>query len=259
MRRIALALLLAAALPACHTKYTTLSGSLKLGSTPEENFERGVSELKDRNYAEALRFFEYVKAKYPFSAVSVLADLRLADVKFAQSQYLEAADDYERFAKDHPSSDQNDYAKYRAGLSHLKAGPGDFFMFPPVEEKDQHETEKAVAALREFVKTWPDSKYIEDGRKSLAHGEEILAKREMYAGDYYYKRKYWAGAAGRYKGLADEYPATSQAEPALVKLAKSYLQMNEKFHARQALQQLITRYPESRGRDDAEKLLESLR
>jgi outer membrane protein assembly factor BamD len=259
MRRIALALALFAALPACHTRYTTIAGNLKLGSTPEENYERGLSEMKSKNYAEAIRFFEYVKAKYPFSAASLLSDLRISDIKYAQGRYGEAADSYERFAKDHPSSDQIEYAQYRAGVSHFKASPPDFFMFPPVYEKDQRETEKAVATLREFVQKYPSSTQLADAKKTLAQAEEQLARRELYAGDYYFKRGYWAGAAGRYKGLAESYPDAPQAEPAQIKLAQAYVRMNEKFQARQALQRLIVEHPESRERAQAEKLLESLR
>ncbi len=206
MRRIALALALAAALPACHTRYTTISGNLKLGSTPEDNYERGMAEMKDKNYAEAIRFFEYVKAKYPFSNVSLLSDLRVSDIKYAMGRHAEAADSYEKFAKDHPSSDQVEYALYRAGLSHFKAAPSDFVFFPPVYEKDQRETEKAVTTLREFVQKYPSSTYLAEARKTLSGAEEVLAKRELYVGDYYFKRGNWAGAAGRYKGLADSYP-----------------------------------------------------
>jgi outer membrane protein assembly factor BamD len=262
MRRTFLAIAAVAAvtaLAACHTKYTSLSGALKLGTTAEENYDRGMAELKDKNWAEAIRFFDYVKAKYPFSNVSLLSDLRISDIKFSQARFGEAADSYEKFAKEHPSSDQVDYAQYRAGLSHFKASPPEFFMFPPVWEKDERETEKAVTALRDFIEKFPSSPYLGDARKTLAQAEEILARRELYVGDYYYKRGFWAGAAGRYKSLADSYPETPQARPAQLKLAQAYIRMNESFQARQALQRLIVEHPDSRERSQAERLLESLR
>ncbi len=259
MRRTILALAAVTALTACHTKYTSLSGALKLGATAEDNYDRGMAELKDKNWAEAIRFFEYVKAKYPFSNVSLLSDLRISDIKFSQGRFSEAAESYEKFAKDHPSSDQVDYAQYRAGLSHFKASPPEFFMFPPVWEKDERETEKAVTTLRDFVQKYPSSPYLEDARKTLAKAEEVLARRELYVGDYYYKRGYWAGAAGRYKGLADNYPQTPQAGPAQIKLAQAYIRMKESFQARQTLQRLIVEHPDARERSQAEKMLESLR
>ncbi|HET6410507.1 MAG TPA: outer membrane protein assembly factor BamD [Anaeromyxobacter sp.] len=258
MRRT-LALALLAALAACHTRYTGVSGALKLGTTAEDNYERGMAELKDKNYPEATRFFEYVKTKYPFSNVSALSDLRISDIKFAQSRYVEAADGYEKFSKDHPSSDQVEYALYRAGLSHARAAPAEFLLFPPAWEKDQRETEKAVTVLRDFVAKYPTSTYLSDAKKTLAQAEEVLARREMYVGDFYYKREEWAGAAGRYKGLFENYPSTSLADPAQLKLAQAYVRMNAKFQARQTLQRFITQHPDSGERRQAEKLLESLR
>jgi outer membrane protein assembly factor BamD len=259
---LALAVAFAAALAlalACATKHTTVSGKLKLGATAEENYQNGMDELKAKHSAEAMRFFEYVKSKYPFSPVSAKAELRIADIRMADGRDLEAAEGYERFVKDHPSSDEIDYAQYRAGLAHLKASPPDFALFPPVQEKDQRETERAVTALRALLEKYPDSQYVPEARKSLQKAEDLLARRELYVGDYYYRRGYWAGAAGRYQGLVDGYPDAPLARPALLKLARTYLNMNEKHQARQALQRLITQHPDSRERPEAEKLLASLR
>ena len=259
MRRSYFALFLAALLPGCSTRYTSVSGNLKLGTTPEENYQHGLAELKDHHYPEAIRFFDFVKAKYPFSKVSALSDLRIADIKFDQSHWAEAADGYEKFVKDHPSSEEVEYAQYRAGLAHLKGTPPEFFLFPPQEEKDQRETEKAFSSLKDFVEKRPDSQYLPDAKKSLTRAEDILALREMYVGDYYYKRGYYQGAASRYEWLVDNYPDATLAEPALLKMARSFASMDEKFKARQALQRLITQHPDSRDRPAAERLLESLR
>jgi outer membrane protein assembly factor BamD len=258
MRRT-LALALAAGLLACATKYTSVTGHIRLGKTPEENYQRGVEEMNAKHFPEAMRFFEYVKAKYPFSSVSVASDLRLADIKFMQERWIEAATTFEAFAKEHPSSSDVEYATYKAGVARYRASPGDMALLPPAQEKDLSETDKAVTQLRSFVAAYPKSKFIADAKGTLARAELLVAKREMYVGDYYYKREIWAGAASRYRGLAENYPATPLAEPALFKLAQSYVRLNEGFQARQALQRLITQHPGSRQRQAAEKLLESLR
>jgi len=258
MRRT-LALALAAGLLACATKHTSATGTLRLGKTPEENYQRGVDELKARNYAEAVRFFDFVKAKYPFSPVSVSADLRLADVRFAQKRWTEAAAAYEDFVKAHPSSSELEFAQFRAGVSHWKASPGDFFLLPPAEEKDLGEADKAVVLLRDFLAQHPTSKWAGEAKEALGKAELLVAKREMYAGDFYFRQGYWTGAALRYKGVADDYPATRLAEPALLKLSQSYVKLNENHQARQALQRLITQHPSSPYRGPAERLLEKLR
>src|SRR5262252_8246088 len=35
--------------------------------TAKQNYEEGLAELKDENYPEALKYFQFVKSKFPFS------------------------------------------------------------------------------------------------------------------------------------------------------------------------------------------------
>jgi outer membrane protein assembly factor BamD len=254
-----LAIVALAALSACSTKYTTAGGKLKTAPTPEENYERGLAELKAKNYPEALRFFEYVKAKYPYSDVSAKCDLRVADIKLSQDQAVEAAAAYGAFQKDHPTSEDFDYAKYRQALALYKSTPNDFVLFPPAYEKDQKEAEKAAALARELEQKDPPSALREDAAKLRAQIDDRLSRREWFVAEYYYKQGRWAGAAGRYQGLVHDYPASPRVPEALVKLARSYARLDEKFLARQALQELVAHHAEAPERPEAEKLLESLR
>jgi outer membrane protein assembly factor BamD len=247
------------ALAACGTKHVSITGKVRYGATPEANYEAGVDELKDGNYPEAIKFFEYVKTKYPFSKYAPLSELRLADLKFKQDHYVEAADAYQQFVTLHPSHEEVDYADFRVGLSYLKDAPGDFVLFPPAYEKDQRQVEKAAKALRKFVEERPTSKYLPEAKKLLADAEGRLAAHEWYVGEYYYKRGRWAGAAGRYQALVDKYPGSRHEVEALIKLARAYVAMDEKFRARNALQKLIVKHPDDARRPEAEKLLASLR
>jgi outer membrane protein assembly factor BamD len=258
MRRLALAAGLVLAV-ACTSKHTTFTGELKLGKTADDNYQSGIEELKAKHYEEAVRFFEYVKTKYPYSKFAALADLRLADAKFEQDRFPEAAEAYNQFVQLHPTNEDVDYAEYRAALSYFKDAPSDFMLFPPSYEKDQRQTEKAVEALTKFVKERPNSKYLGDAEKTLADAKTRLASREWYVAEYYYKRDRWAGAAGRYEVLVEKYPGFKYEADALYKLAHACIQLNEKFRARTALQQLIVKHPEDPRRAEAEKLLASLR
>ena len=47
--------------------------------TAKQNYEKGLAELKDENYPEAQKYFQFVKQKFPFSKYAVLAELALAD------------------------------------------------------------------------------------------------------------------------------------------------------------------------------------
>jgi outer membrane protein assembly factor BamD len=257
MRRIAVLAL--AALAACSSKHTTFTGELKLKTSADDNYQAGLDELKADHYDEAIKFFQYVKTKYPFSHFAALSDLRIADAKFAQEHFLEAADGYAQFQKLHPGNAEIDYARYRQGVAHFRDAPGDFFLFPPAQEKDQRQTEKAVEVLAKLLEDKPDSKYAEEARKELKAAQTRLSEREWYVAEFYYKRERWAGAAGRYRLLVDKYPGTAHEGEALFKLADSYVHLSEKYQARVALQQLIVKHPDDPRHAEAEKLLASIR
>ncbi|HUL57895.1 MAG TPA: outer membrane protein assembly factor BamD [Anaeromyxobacteraceae bacterium] len=258
MRRIVFPIALLA-LAACGGKHVSFTGDLRYGKTAEEDYQSGIDEMKAESWPEAVKFFEHVKTKYPFSQYAALSDLRIADTKFKQERYLEAADAYDGFSKLHPTHDEVDYAEYRAGVARFKDAPGDWLLFPPSFEKDQRQLVKAVESLKTFVQKRPQSKYAPDAQKLLGEAEARLAAHEWYVADFYYKRKRWAGAAGRLQGLVDKYPDSKHDVQALFRLAEAYQKMDERTRAQRALQQLIARHPQDPRRPEAEQLLAKLR
>jgi outer membrane protein assembly factor BamD len=247
------------ALAACGSKHVSISGEAKFAASAEENYQAGVELLKDESYPEAQKFFEYVKTKYPFSKYAALADLRLADVKFEQGAWAEAVEAYDEFIQLHPTNEEVDYAEFRRAESYFKDAPGEFVLFPPAAEKDQHQTERAAAALTAFLEKHPGSKYVPQAKALLEQANARLAAREWYVAEFYFKRERWAGAAGRYETLVEKYPGSKHEVEALLKLAQAAVKLDEKHRARTALQKLITRHPQDPRRGEAEKLLAALR
>src|SRR5947208_14117858 len=93
--------------------------------TAKQNYEKGLAELKDENYPEAQKYFQFVKQKYPFSKFAVLAELAIADTQFARGNYTEAVDSYKAFIRLHPTHEkvENGYAAYRVGQCYFKDMP----------------------------------------------------------------------------------------------------------------------------------------
>ena len=253
--------LLAAMLPllACASGRVSFTGEIRYAKTAEENYEAGLDEMKHENWVEAGKFYEHVRTKYPFSKYAALAELRQADSKYLQSRYPEAADAYNAFVTAHPTHEEADYAAFRAALSRYNDAPSDFILFPPAYEKDQKALRAAADLLVTFLKDRPGAKQVPEARKLLAEVQTKLAAHEAYVGDFYFKRERWAGAAMRYEALSREYPGTPQEPDALLRMAIAYAHLDERFKAQQALQKLLTRYPDDKRRYEAEKLLGQLR
>ncbi|MGB8931601.1 MAG: outer membrane protein assembly factor BamD [Anaeromyxobacteraceae bacterium] len=258
MRRL---LVIATLLPllACGSKRVSLTGEMRYGKSAEENYDAGLEEAKAERWDEASKLFEYVKTKYPFSKQAALADLQLADLKFRQELYAEAAAGYQAFGQLHPNHEQADYARFRVGLSLFKDAPGDFVLFPPPHEKDQRTLNEAVKALEGFLAAWPKSQYVPEAQKTLAEARGRLAEHEWYAAKFYASRGKWPGAAGRIETLLEKYPGTPREVEAMFMLADAYQRMGERFRAQQALQKLVATHPDDPRRPEAERLLAKLR
>jgi len=258
MRRT-LAVMALLPLLACGSKRVSITGEMKYGATAQENYAAGLEEEKAERWEEAGKLFEYVKTKYPFSKEATLADLRLADLKFKQELYGEAAAAYQSFAKLHPNHEEAEYARFRAGLSLFDDAPGDFLLFPPPYEKDQRALREAEKALADFVAASPKSKYAPEAEKALREVRGRLAEHEWYVANFYVSRDKLPGAAGRLETLLKEYPGSPREVEALLLLADVYAREGERFRAQQALQKLIATHPDDPRRPEAERRLAKLR
>ena len=217
--------------------------------------------MKKENWVEAGKFFEHVRTKYPFSKYAALSELRLADSKYLQSRFPEAAEAYTAFVTAHPTHEEADYAAYRAALSRYQDAPADFVLFPPAYEKDQKALRvggRAAGGLpqgppqRQAGRPRPRSCWTR--RRRQAGGPRGLRRR----------RSTGSGSTGpgrpcATRGWSRDYPGAPQEPEALLRMGQAYAQLDEKFRAQQALQRLLARYPKDPRRAEAEKLLGQLR
>jgi outer membrane protein assembly factor BamD len=250
MHRIPLAVLLAVSVLACsHT-----SGEL-VGKTAEQDYQIAMSSFKDEDWAEAQIGFDRLRLKYPYSKYAALAELRVADVKYTQGKYTEAAEAYRHFVRMHPSHEEVDYASFRIGVTRWVNAPSRFFLLPPDYEKDLTDVRAAASALEDFLKSFPKSTHVPEAKKVLAEVRDKLAEHEWYVAEFYRKRDRWPAVAVRLEGLVHDYPGSKFEPQALLNLTGAYLQLQDRNRAQQTLQQLVARYPQDPSRTEAEKLL----
>jgi len=252
------AVLLLATLAACSPR-VSISGEVKYGKSAEANYQAGQEEAKSESWAEATKFFEHTRTKYPFSKFAALAELRLADVKLAQERFVEASEAYGAFVRLHPNHEQVDYAGFREGLALVKDGPSDFFAFPPAHERELKSVKEGVTKLEAFLAKYPDSKFRPEAQKERDRARGQLVEHEWYVAGFYAQRNRWAGAAGRYQYLVQTYPGSAREVEALLALSDAWSRLDDKFRARQALQQIVAKHPEHPRRPEAERRLAELR
>lgn len=255
---VPIALAVVACLTGCSPR-VSISGEVKYGKSAETNYTAGLEEMKSESWPEAVKFFEHTRTKYPFSKHAALAELRLADIKLAQERFVEASEAYGAFVRLHPNHEQVDYAAFREGLALVKDGPSDFFAFPPAHERELKTVREGAVKLDAFLAKYPDSKLRPEAQQERDRARARLVEHEWYVAGFYAQRNRWAGAAGRYQYLVQTYPGSAREVDALFALSEAWARLDDRFRARQALQQIVVKHPEHPRRPEAERRLAELR
>jgi outer membrane protein assembly factor BamD len=131
--------------------------------------------------------------------------------------YDDAIEDAQRFISLHPGNESASYAYYLIAVCHferiLDVG------------RDQATTERALAALTDVVRRYPDSPYARDARLKLDMVYDQLAGKEMEVGRFYLERDQHLAAINRFRIVIENenFQRSSHTPEALHRLVESYL------------------------------------
>lgn len=232
-------------------------GEVAYHATARQNFESGEKAMAEKRYEEAIRFFDHTKNKYPYSKYAVLAELRTADAHFAREKWLEAADAYRIFVRFHPTHERVPYAMFRVALAHSREIDEEVWWMPPVVQKDQGAAREAIRSLDEFLARFPADANADEARRLRSVARARLAATDLYAAAFYEKRRKWQGALWRYERVANEYPDTRDAPPALLRAARiASERLNDKDAAARLFERLVQQHAASPEAAEARRELE---
>jgi outer membrane protein assembly factor BamD len=212
--------------------------------TAKQNYEKGLAELKDENYPEAMKYFQFVKQKYPFSKYAVLAELAMADTQFARGNYTESIDSYKNFARLHPTHEkvEDGYVAYKVGESYFKDMPDDIWILPPSYEKDQSAVIDAQRELDDFRKKFPDSPYLKKAEALRKQVLQRLVDHEVYVARFYLKSDHPKAAAMRLEGAIKRYPGSGREPELLYVLGETYLHMGDPLRAKETFARVVAEH-----------------
>jgi outer membrane protein assembly factor BamD len=202
---------------------------------PEQLYEKGLAELKAENYPEALRYFTYVKQRFPFLKYAALAELAAADTEFARGSYQEAIDAYKSFLRLHPKHEkvEEGYVSFRIVESYVKEMPDDWFLMPPSSEKDQSAVRDALREINSLVDRFPKSKYLKPAREYRREVLRRLIDHEVFVARFYLDRGHPKGAILRIKEALRRYPDSGRDAELLLTLGETQLEMGQPATAKQ--------------------------
>lgn len=180
-------------------------------------YNRGSDFLERRRFPQAIQMFEEVERQHPYSSWARRAMLMEAYAHYQSNDYDDAIEDAQRFIALHPGNESAPYAYYLIAICHferiLDVG------------RDQGTTERALAALNDVVRRYPESPYARDARLKLDMVYDQLAGKEMEVGRFYLTRDQHLAAINRFRNVIENpnFQRTSHVPEALHRLVEAYL------------------------------------
>jgi outer membrane protein assembly factor BamD len=213
-------------------------------------YNEGVYLLNQRqDYKAAAKKFEEVERQHPYSDWARKSLIMTAYANFEARDYEESINAARRYVTLHPGSSDTAYAQFLIGSAY-------FDQIPDVT-RDQARAERAIAALEEVIRKYPDSEYASSARRKIDIARDQLAGKEMMIGRYYLNKKDFTGSINRFKIVVTQYQTTRHVEEALMRLTEAYLALGVVSEAQTAAAVLGHNFPNSRWYVDAYRLVKA--
>lgn len=212
-------------------------------------YNEGLAELQAGSYTRANKKFAEVERKHPYSKWATKAIVMQAFASYQANQYDDAINAGKRFISLHPGHKDTPYAYYLVAIS-------EYEQITDVR-RDQSRTVRAVEALDEVARRFPDSPYASDAASKALAGRDQLAAKEMEVGRYYMKKGSYLAGINRFKKVVTDYQTSTHTPEALYRLAEGYMALGVVSEAQTAAAVLGHNYPNSEWYKDAYALVSS--
>lgn len=209
-------------------------------------YSEGKKALKEEDYENAIRMYEALESRYPFSRYAQQAQLETAYAYYKYDEPASALAAADRFIKLHPRHPNVDYAYYLKGLINFNRSSGFLQRLIPqdLSSRDPKTVRQAFFDFSALVKKFPDSRYAADARQRMLHLRNSLAAHELHVASYYMKRKAYVAAANRGKYVVENYDRSTSVPAALHLMARAYTKLEMPKLANDAMRVLQASYPD---------------
>lgn len=159
-----------------------------------------------RGRAKAVETLEYLRETFPRGARAADVLKRLGDYYVDRRYYEDAVFEYETLSRDHPESEWQPLALYRAALCYLLQSRGAAY--------DLEVLGKARYGFQQYLETYPEGTHRSEAEAALDIIAELFEERAYSIGESYEKRNRPRGALLSYRRALDLFPNSEEAERA---------------------------------------------
>ena len=205
--------------------------------TADNMYAEAEDYFSRRKWTDAIAAFERFTLQFPTHPRNAEARFRLAEAYFNKKEFITAATEFARLSSDYPAGPYADDARFKVCES--------YYRLSPKPQLDQQYTRAALDHCRSLETYYPSSEYIEKSQQLSQELVNKLADKEFRAGEFYYKRGAPDSAILYFESTVRDYPGSSAAPNALLRLFQVYTNLGYKEEADAAKARLLKDYPNS--------------
>lgn len=196
----------------------------EIAGTPDGLYQRASESLASGSYDEAVRIYEVLEARYPFSDAARQSRLDIMFAYYRKGAKEEAIDAADTFIRENPTHPRIDYAYYLKGLVYFDRDLNFLERWFDVDaaSRPPQDGRLAFEAFSRVVTQFPRSEYAPDARQRMIYMRNRLADYEVNVARYYMKRGAWVAAQNRARFVIEQYDGAPAMRDALEILAESY-------------------------------------
>ncbi len=210
-----------------------------------ELYDEGSVFLANADIPSAVKVFETLEARFPFSTFAQQSVLDLAFAYYDFGQKDQTIIECDRFIDLYPNHPNLDYAFYLRALSNLEKGQP-FFQEILGQDVSKYDVTRLKDAYDDFLlitKRFKGSKYAKDASNRLIFLRNSMAKHEVYVARYYLKRGAYIASSERSKYMLEKYPGAPSTVDALIIMIESYNKLEMIELARTTADVLTSNFP----------------
>ncbi len=201
--------------------FSCSSGKKITGKTAAEKLYREAENFVSRKrYLSAIERLNILRSQHPYSYYATPAELLMADIKFLQKDFVDAAASYQAFRDLHPKHPRMDYIVFKIAESYFKQMPDTF-------DRDLTATHQAQDFFRELLMKYPRSQYVKEVKGRIDKTQEMIEEKEKSIADFYFKTEKYSAARYRYLNILKAFKNQNLLNHARLRIVQSSYYMGE--------------------------------
>jgi len=204
---------------------------------PDTLYERGMAAYRAGSYGRAADLLDRFLQGSLGDPRTAEARMSLARARMHRREYVLAAGDFTRLLNESPPDSLQRPARF--GLCEA------YNRLSPKPQLDQEYTAGALAYCESVVTTYPGTQEAQQSAEWVDDMRTKLARKSYETGMFYFKRGAYDAAVIYFDEAVEQFPGTSVAPMALLRIVESYDRIGYKEEAEEARARLLRDYPQS--------------